>query len=110
MTVTTFASKKGDSMSYDLKELQRLETEASLGPWDWDPSDYDGTLLLDGSNAALVVALRNAAPALLERMAKLEALLAACQRQGADRSVAGVICFGREVRDALDALTTKEPR
>ena len=77
-------------MSYDLKELQRLEK--AIGPL---PYGTERSV----ANRELADALLVAAPELLERMAKLEALAAACQREDVDAAQA-----------ALDALTTAEPR
>jgi hypothetical protein len=71
-------------MTYDLEELRRLEAESGdelMPPWaeqlQWDGeiTSEDGTVgeINSPSQRALVIALRNAAPELLARMAKLEA-------------------------------------
>jgi hypothetical protein len=130
-------------VSYDLKELQRLEAS---NPWrgEWvartfeidcpcpngvdcgaqhtceeveSPESYpDGQCVVQISVPGLetfavpvaryIAALHNAAPELLERMAKLESLYVALRAEWSQ----GDIFLDEATRTALDALTTAEPR
>jgi hypothetical protein len=59
----------------DLAELRRLHESATPGPWSSDDQKRLRAMLLRDADAALIVAMRNALPELLERVERLEAAL-----------------------------------
>jgi hypothetical protein len=91
-----------DQVSYDLKELQRLEAEATRVPaLDWSPAE---TSQWEYARDLFIAA----AAGMLERMAKLEDVAEAARGfYGPGTGSSGAII---DALDALDALTTAEPR
>ncbi len=113
----------------DLNELRRLEKAATPGPWDTSAcifplyNDYEqspdktwrsaGPVVVDGIQAGydmkFIVALRNALPALLDRLEKLEAVAEAARSVLSEDEARGYVsCYSMGIA-LIERLAALDP-
>lgn len=76
-------------MNLDLDQLERLLSEATPGPWEADhncttfiySTEFELGRIESGQDADLIIALRNAAPALIARIREQEGRIRTLERQ-----------------------------